>query len=212
MCGEHCYNVHRLVVSVQSGYFKRLCEGGFKEATERKVTLHEDPPYAVKLMVDWFYNFDYIDVPNSAETTDSGVEKWALEVHSTMFTLADKYDIPNLKAYALARAQRVSTRCCADKWLARRSQNMLAGTLHAFQNAPPTDDRLCKALLAGWVANDKRLLRHTDKEALESAMAETPNFASALVAELGGFALKTKGEGEIQVESGARYVMASTHP
>lgn len=208
ICGDQCYNVHRLVISIHSGYFKRLCEGSFQEATERKVTLHDDPPASVRRMVEWFYTCDYVLSPPTANTS---VSKWTLEVNASMFTLADKYDIPNLKTYALARVQHYLANYPPDRSLDRHSQNVLAGTLHAFKNAPPTDDRLCKALVAGWVANDKALLRHTDKEDLESAMAETPEFASALVAELGGFALKTKGQVEIQAESGTRYANEGTN-
>lgn len=184
ICGNDTYDVHRFVISIHSGYFKRLCEGGFQDATERRVTLHDDPPFAVKLMVDWFYNFDYM--ASSAET-------WVLKVHSAMFTLADKYDIPKLKTLALARVQLFSAPSFPNNQLESRCLNMLFATLHAFKNAPPTDDCLCKALVVGWVVDDKRILRHTDKDDLEYAMTKVPEFASALVEELCGFTLMAKG-------------------
>lgn len=144
-------------------------------------------------MVEWFYSFTY--KLTILERSTSLLYR-VLEGHSWMFTLADKYDIPNLKAHALARTQRFIGHPLTDNRLTFLSKELLAGTLHAFKNAPPTDDRLCKALVAGWVAHDKHILRHMDKKDLEAAMIEMPEFASALVAELGGFALKTKDQND----------------
>lgn len=185
--------MHRFVISIHSGYFKRLCEGGFQEATERKVTLHDDPPFAVKLMVDWFYSFDY-----KLLTIEKHIS--VLEAHYSMLRLADKCDIPSLKDLVVARVRRFLARISSQEPSDIICQSLLAGTLHAFKNATPVDDRFCKVVIEGWVANDKQILRHSDKEDLEAAMADVPEFASALIAQLGGFALKTKEQSE---DSGA---------
>lgn len=48
------FPVHRLVISMHSSFFERLCKSGFKETEERRVDLSEDPPAAVCLMLKYF--------------------------------------------------------------------------------------------------------------------------------------------------------------
>ena len=159
--------------------------------------MHDDPPFAVKLMVDWFYNFEYTLTVDEVKlwTSDASSTTQSLtEIDSWMFTLADKYDVPNLKNFALSQARGVLLLKEPDHFMSFATASLLSATAHAFKNAPPTDNQLCTALVEAWLADDKRLLRHVKKGDLESVMAEVPEFASALIAEQGGFVLKADDE------------------
>lgn len=69
----------------------------------------EDDPAMVSLMVDFFYTLNYSDDIEPQPSQDNSVPPSApapsetLSLHADMFCLADKYQAPNLQAYAEAK-------------------------------------------------------------------------------------------------------------
>lgn len=77
----------------------------FKEGAEQKIDLKEDQPGMVERMVYYFYNFDY-NCNLSAGGDDSQKPPsiaLQLKTHVHMFCIADKYDVPGLKALTIEK-------------------------------------------------------------------------------------------------------------
>ncbi|KAJ9194390.1 hypothetical protein DTO164E3_5368 [Paecilomyces variotii] len=88
------FKVHKLIVCSQSGFFARLFKQNWKEAEENVVRLNEDDPRAVEAMVHFMYGFNY----NNSGSEHGRVSPMLLNVK--VYQVADKYDIPKLKAQA----------------------------------------------------------------------------------------------------------------
>ena len=65
----------------------------FRETQQRKIDLKEDDPSMVEVMIKFFYTFDYT-FPLQTETSSLGL-------HARVYTIADKYEVLDLKAIAL---------------------------------------------------------------------------------------------------------------
>jgi len=102
------HEVHYIIISSHSGHFNRLCHGPFLESNTRSVAVKEDPPITIGLMIDFFYTFQYDtrqvmedperSVPMPGEVAPAPKPSYELELHAWMFTIADKYEVPDLKA------------------------------------------------------------------------------------------------------------------
>ncbi|KAB5545473.1 hypothetical protein GE09DRAFT_1131302 [Coniochaeta sp. 2T2.1] len=58
-CGQSSYRTHNAVLSTQSPFFAKACDGSFKEASTGVIELTEDDPEAVRMMMHYFYHHDY---------------------------------------------------------------------------------------------------------------------------------------------------------
>lgn len=182
IAGETEYEVHRVVLSAHSGYFNRLFRSKFKEADEREVTLRDDPPLAVKAMIQYFYRFSY-----DAWTTGH------LLHHSTIFTLADKYEIAALKELACQNfASATHSFVFSADTLAK---NLMAVAPHVYTHTPPTDDRLRKKVVEVFVRNEKEILKACQKGVFNQMLQEVPELACDLIPALTGIKMKEGGDG-----------------
>ncbi|KAI0859965.1 hypothetical protein F4860DRAFT_481275 [Xylaria cubensis] len=111
-CGQSRYRVHKALVCPQSNFFTAACGAGFKETRERIVDLPDDDPWAVKMMVHYFYHFEYDtqsvmeSSQNSSEATHASLGEASqipssLVLHAKIYALAEKYNICGLKDFAL---------------------------------------------------------------------------------------------------------------
>ncbi|KAI0184039.1 hypothetical protein EV127DRAFT_351381 [Xylaria flabelliformis] len=111
-CGQSRYRVHKALVCPQSDFFTAACDGGFKETREGIVDLPDDDPWAVKMMVHYFYHFEYDtqsvmeSSQNSSEATHDSFGEASqipssLVLHAKIYALAEKYNICGLKDFAL---------------------------------------------------------------------------------------------------------------
>ncbi|KAF7194960.1 hypothetical protein HII31_03634 [Pseudocercospora fuligena] len=90
VCSGKDIKVHRLVLSLHSGYFARLFKSDFKENVESKITLVKEPFAAVVAMIQFFYELTYDGISSIQE-------------HATVWILGDKFEIPGLMEYAQKR-------------------------------------------------------------------------------------------------------------
>jgi hypothetical protein len=162
VCGSDTYNVHKNIICPQSEFFRAACRPDtFQEGKTRVVTLPSNPgrdmdalqaaikanefdwdsdvedTTAVKLMIHYFYHHDYPSYlpthAGHADLTADNVAKCVLAVHSKMYAMGDKYQIPGLKALA-AR----NFRPC---WL-KTFAGLNTAIVIAFMSTPETDQAL----------------------------------------------------------------------
>ncbi|GAB7342313.1 hypothetical protein MBLNU457_g0543t1 [Dothideomycetes sp. NU457] len=82
-------NAHRYLVGRKSSWFKMTCSGPFKEVQDRVIELHEDDPAAVRAMLLFLYDKPYANACEDASED--------LLFFTRVFTIADKYDVDELK-------------------------------------------------------------------------------------------------------------------
>ncbi|RMJ15470.1 hypothetical protein CDV36_004882 [Fusarium kuroshium] len=100
LCGDERIDVHRVVISGRSPVLYRACTSRFSEATSRTYRIDDFPLAVVERMVEYMYTGNYSD-PDESNTSGSDAEELpVLLLHTTMASLADKYDIEGLVALA----------------------------------------------------------------------------------------------------------------
>lgn len=177
IAGESEYEVHRVVLTAHSGYFKRLFQSKYKEVDERKVTLRDDPSAAVEAMIQFFYRFAY-NPPTSK----------ALFHHSTVFTLADKYEISALEEVAFEKLTGTPER--TPDALAK---DLMKAAPHVYTHTPPTDDRLRKAVVEKLIKNNNEVLKACEKGSFDKTLQEVSELACDLIPALTGIKMKVGG-------------------
>ncbi|KAF9776116.1 hypothetical protein IL306_005749, partial [Fusarium sp. DS 682] len=103
-CDGQEFKAHRIILSTHSKCFAKALNGdwkvghipvvenapliGFKESSERKIDIKDFDPSVVEAMLRFIYSFDY--------TNTYGTSTMVFDAQ--MYQIADKYDIPALKA------------------------------------------------------------------------------------------------------------------
>lgn len=204
--GESAFKIHSLVASIHSDYFRRLCDGdsGFKEGTERKAELKDDSPLAIKLMVDYFYAFDYI-VPVSCLRANPGKgnPRNSFEAHSQMFTLADKYSIPSLRELAYRKFDAAISPLLfpTERTLRGLASNLVVAIPHIYNNTPPNDTRLREAVLTPWRTYGMGLLKCVKKEDMKRLFEEVPEFAVELLGAIAGIEIGSTSTESVEIKA-----------
>ncbi|KAH8698146.1 BTB/POZ protein [Phaeosphaeriaceae sp. PMI808] len=94
-CGSGTFNVHKDVLCNWSDFFKKVCLGGFKEASSGVIDLSEDDSDAVKAMLQFFYTIDYA---------------YDTALHAKVYAIAENYDIKPLKDLARVKFEKAADR------------------------------------------------------------------------------------------------------
>lgn len=185
---------------MHSDYFKRLCEGHFRESGERKAELHGDSLASVNAMIDYMYTFDYAepDIRTTLEISDddeAAEPHSVVELHSHMFTLADKYNLPALKNMAIRKAIRHAKgqrgAIITPLFLSRLADEFIPATRHAYKYTPATDVRMRTKMCWFWNVHttEGSLLGQVDKAAFHALVAEVPDFAIDLMSQMKNIAI-----------------------
>lgn len=188
------FPVHRLVISMHSSFFERLCKSGFRETKERRVDLSEDPPAAVCLMIHYFYSLEYtwIDerlkrLPASAYGPSSPRWGWFL-IHAQLAVLADKYGIEGLGTLATKQfGQQVDESLSTGKKTIRHATaDLLEATRYVYENTGPDEKVLRGLVIQAFKGASYRLLRYTKKAEFQQLLGDIPEFAADYIAALTG--------------------------
>lgn len=159
-------SVHKSVLCVRSGFFKGVFAGDFKvripdsrrlgliqvvsqEGQTNTVTLSEDKEDDIEKMFTFLYSSKYCIGGCDNEICDGcGYINGSFNVHANMYALADKYLIPDLKAYARKKFKKMlklldSTAKCAEPFEAchARTLNDLFYALPVLNKNTPDSDR-----------------------------------------------------------------------
>lgn len=147
----------------------------FKEGAERKTVLHEDQPGMVERMVYYFYNFDYACDNTEGEQKRPLGPVLQLKMHIPMYSTADKYDVPGLKALACEKFKE-------SLGLINTSWTYMVSVTHevAKVNLPESDTTLRDLLVDAWLLGGTRegglfaLLLSKHPEGFETLMKAAP--------------------------------------
>ncbi|KAK1989747.1 hypothetical protein LX36DRAFT_686373 [Colletotrichum falcatum] len=118
------FSVHRAIICPRCEFFAAACRNPFEEATDGVISLPDDDPVAVEMMVQYFYNLGYCKpTPESnsdrshadlcqttQEHSDSGDISDIL-LHAKVYAIAEKYAIGGLKALARIKFQTTASKC-----------------------------------------------------------------------------------------------------
>lgn len=189
ICHGKEYHVHRVLVSTQSKWFEACCTAyvlpqssrrkmlrsiirPFKEAADRSVTLHEDDPVAIERMFEFFYQGTYYGFINSAypDMEEKGPSNSA-QLHAYVYVVAEKYDCPALRLYALENfAREVGT---GIFWRLKSA----AFAVYQQVELPESNRTLKTALLEGWVTHRSTTAQEHEVRQL---FKDVPEFAEDL--------------------------------
>ncbi|KAL9576102.1 MAG: hypothetical protein Q9212_007383, partial [Teloschistes hypoglaucus] len=96
-CRGQKFECHKAVVCSQVKFFDAACRNGLKESETSTIDLPEDDPKLVKFMLHFLYG--QIDGFKVADPDEDLTGYECLKASFGLIMLADKYDIPDLKAY-----------------------------------------------------------------------------------------------------------------
>lgn len=203
--------VHRLVISIHSGFFKRLCKSGFKETEERRVDLSENPPAAVALMIKYFYTFTITTEPDNLSGLPSGSYGpssygwgWFL-IYAHLVVIADKYDVPELGSLATKRFDEqlnlVLTYTSAGKELRAATADLLEAIKYLYDNTAERQAEFRCLIVEAFQASNHRLLRYADEDDFHELISEVPEFAVDYIGAITGVTVGDKASGKKKLPS-----------
>ncbi|KAL1999358.1 hypothetical protein VTN02DRAFT_4640 [Thermoascus thermophilus] len=114
ICGDREFRVHQAIVCPQSKIFERACTGKFVEASTKTMTLVQEDPAIIALMIDYLYTHSYKDTDDEEDDWDFSdtlkpqddekkEEPARVPTCVRLYAVADKYMIPSLKSAARDR-------------------------------------------------------------------------------------------------------------
>ena len=103
------FHIHAHKLSEVSTFFRAALESGFREAGERMITLSEDVE-TVDCFVQWVYHQN-IEMVENVDLEVSRNIRVSENRNCNLYVFADKYDIPDLKRYAITKLFRIIWKC-----------------------------------------------------------------------------------------------------
>ena len=140
----------------------------FKEAQNGTMELKDENLEAVDSMINYFYSFNYESHLYEGAFSD------LLELHASVYAVADKYDVPDLKQLAARKFSRDAAVVLIEK------RTPFGGFHEAYTSTPTTDRVLRDMVVEFWAAGGATLIKQQGREAVEKFLRDTPDFAHDL--------------------------------
>ncbi|TVY40304.1 hypothetical protein LOCC1_G005411 [Lachnellula occidentalis] len=150
------YHLHRSIVCSQSKPLAAFMDGNFQEAQTGTISLFHDDPQAIEKLVDFLYKSEYsydvkqLPKPSFPSTTATETASNETLLHTKVYVLAEKYDVPALKTLA---SQHFKT-CLPRNVLT----NAFVESLEIIFTQTPETDRLLKDIALEFVGKNYRRL------------------------------------------------------
>ena len=181
VCEGKEFKMHRFFICAHSKWFERCCSGSLCEARLQRVELKEDRLDAVKLMIDFFYKWDYddkvtVDPKPPPDDPESG---YSTHMNAYMYAIADKYEIIDLKGLALEKSMKV-----AIEHSAHLNMALLVSTTYTIYGhimLPATDKKLKKHLVDMWALSESKVLKKVSSETMIEFLTPFPGFATVFL-------------------------------
>ena len=136
-----------------------------KESRAQSVTLQDDDARIVRLMLDYFYDFDYqTDAYSNGGMSD-------LELHASVYAIAEKYEAMDLKALAAKKFARGATSTTTTP-----HNDILQAIPLVYNLTPRTDRGLREVVIGLWLIVASEVVAQK-REEVEAVMREAPEFA-----------------------------------
>ncbi|KAH8754523.1 hypothetical protein F5883DRAFT_183798 [Diaporthe sp. PMI_573] len=173
------YRVHRAIVCPRSAFLAAACRHSFKEACDGVISLPDDEPSVVDIMIQYFYRLDYrhpIDIDRlpqlsedqaskclhspPTESQDNDIRSSDLLLHAKVYALAEKYAVNGLKGLALAKFKTLASLCWA-------TSDFLDAVSETYNSTIDTDRGLRDVVLEVISAHHELLGRDETKKLLQ---------------------------------------------
>ncbi|KAG8628380.1 hypothetical protein KVT40_004253 [Elsinoe batatas] len=92
--GNRHFYAHKVILASRSEYFKSMFTNAFKESNQRTITLEDDDPEALGIMLNWMYVVDALPKLRQGEDGNR-------EAIQELYMLADKYRVLGLAGAAM---------------------------------------------------------------------------------------------------------------
>ncbi|KAJ8610781.1 hypothetical protein MRB53_038332 [Persea americana] len=141
----------------------------YQEAENRMIELKDDDSEAVRLMLQYFYSFDY-------ETTDANIAHFGGELclHAVMYSIADKYQAPDLKVTA---AKKFSS--CIPPAMSRK-EDAVEVTKLVYTSTPSGDRTLRDMILHLWFLLGSDIIARHGQSQTHEMLRTVPDFTTEL--------------------------------
>lgn len=197
ICGPYHFNTHKTILCSQSEYFlKALKSGTFKgpwlmiygliltraqEGETGVLTLKAisddaenkddscDDPEIVKLMIEFFYHFDYLRTPAPASTPATATS--FLVEHARVFAMAIKYQIDGLRQLAAKKFKQTAS----VHW----NHEDFAHAIHVVYTSTVDDVQELRAIVADTINDHLNDLQ--DKDEIEVVVSSLGGLAYSLL-------------------------------
>ncbi|GKU09497.1 unnamed protein product, partial [Fusarium langsethiae] len=160
-CDGQEFKAHRVIISAHSKCFAKALNGDWKESSERQIDIKDFDASAVEAMLRFMYSFDYSNIYGTS----------TMVFDAQMYQIADKYDIPALKAQSKNKFDvAVTTGWSMDDF-------PLAITV-VYESTPPEDRGLRDLVVETARKNIDKLL---GRDGFCELIRKTPDFAADLI-------------------------------
>ncbi|KAF4122719.1 BTB protein, partial [Geosmithia morbida] len=159
VCGDQEFKVHGVILSGHSKYFATLFNGNWKESADKRITISDFEPCIVEAMLQFMYSFDY-------DTDSTGL------VHDAeVYQIADKYDVPGLKAHA----QKKFSASLSGRW---NVFGFFVAIPVVYESTPPTDRGLRDLVIE---AAQRHMGEVIKEDGFDDLIRTAPDFAAELI-------------------------------
>ncbi|KAI4846842.1 hypothetical protein E4T44_04844 [Aureobasidium sp. EXF-8845] len=202
VCGSDTYNVHKAIICPQSKFFRAACRpDAFQEGKTGIVTIPFNPgrdtstmeapikpnefdwdldvedASVVKLMIHYFYHHEYPSETyteiKDVDMTARNLSKGVLVVHSKMYAMGEKYQVPALKALAERKF---------DKCWSKTNAGFCTAIVIAFMSTSEMDQGLRKKIVG--MINIRTSVTTVRSKILDDTIRQIPELVYALYRKL----------------------------
>ncbi|KAK3636858.1 hypothetical protein LTR56_013969 [Elasticomyces elasticus] len=157
VCGGRSFKVHKAVLHAQSSVFRSMLTGGFAEANLSTVSLPDDSPDSLEVLLYYMYHDKYLmfNTNSHYHNLEANSSKAIVRVYG----IADKYGVPGLQLLATHHLAEIITFDRPELQSAITAVRTISGCTSEFDSTlwdviiPKVREQL------GWLADNDSFLK-----------------------------------------------------